>query len=275
MTLPNFLIIGAMKSGTTSLHRYLSHHPDIFMSTPKELHFFSHKKGTDLDWYEARFAAAGEAVAIGEASASYTTFPDAEGVPARIARVIPHVRLDYLVRHPIDRMRSHYEQRVAAGKESAPIDRALNENPIYLRTSCYAEQVQSYLHHFAREQLLIVRSEDLRAKRASTLCAIYDFIGADDSWVSPSIGQEFYRTAEKRVPRPAVQTLRRNQFARKIAHHMPGSIAKVGRRLAVQKSEPTSEITVELRTRLEELVRDDVRRLRTFGGEGFDGWGIA
>jgi hypothetical protein len=275
MTRPNFLIIGAMKAGTTSLYRYLSHHPEVFMSTPKELHFFSHKNGTDLGWYEGYFAAAGEAPAIGEASASYTTHPDAEGVPARIAEVIPDVRLVYLVRHPVDRMRSHYDHRVAAGKETTPIDRALTENPIYIRTSCYAEQVEAYLHHFPRDQLLIVRSEDLRAKRAPTLRAVYAFIGADESWVPSSTEQEFYRTTQKKVPRPAVQVLRRNRFARKIAHRVPGSVAKIGRRLAVQTSESTSEITGDLRQRLEDLVRDDVRRLKTFAGEGFDGWDIA
>ena len=163
-----------------------------------------------------------------------------------------------------------------AGKETAPIERALTEDPIYLRTSCYAERLEAYLHHFPREQLLIVRSEDLRAKRESTLRAVFDFIGADDSWVPPSLAHEFYRTVERRVPRPSVQAVRRNRFARRIAHHMPGSITQVTRRLATHESESAlGEMTEDLRSTLEKLVRDDVRRLRNFAGEGFDGWGIA
>ena len=95
MTLPNFLIIGAMKAGTTSLYQYLGSHPQVFMAQPKELHFFSYRAGEDTAWYAEHFAGAGAAIAVGEASASYTTYPDAEEVPGRIA-AIPDVRLIYL-----------------------------------------------------------------------------------------------------------------------------------------------------------------------------------
>ena len=165
--LPNFIVIGAMKAGTTSLFQYLRDHPDVFMSSPKELHFFSARGGKDLDWYEAHFAAAGTAIAIGEASASYTTYPDSEGVPERIAEVIPDARLIYLVRHPIERMRSHYLHRIGAGKERLPIEQALIDDPIYLGTSRYAARIERYLRCFPREQILIIRSEDLLAMRES------------------------------------------------------------------------------------------------------------
>src|SRR5437867_237452 len=95
--LPNFLLIGAMKAGTTSLYQYLRSHPNVFMASPKELHYFSHRREASLDWYKAHFSAANAAAAVGEASASYTTYPECESVPERIADVMPDIRLLYLI----------------------------------------------------------------------------------------------------------------------------------------------------------------------------------
>src|SRR5207244_8421308 len=83
--LPTFLVIGAMKSGTTSLYRYLQAHPDVFMSEQKELNYFTQganqnwEKG--LAWYQAQFEQAGKARAVGEASTNYTKYPQFQGVP--------------------------------------------------------------------------------------------------------------------------------------------------------------------------------------------------
>jgi hypothetical protein len=101
--LPNLIVIGAMKAGTTSLHAYLSLHPEIFMSANKEPRFFTEEwnwhKG--LEWYEAQFP---ERVTIrGESTPDYTKLPEIRNVPERIHSLIPDVRLIYLVRDPIDR----------------------------------------------------------------------------------------------------------------------------------------------------------------------------
>src|SRR5918992_1234170 len=117
--LPNFLIIGAAKAGTTSLWAYLREHPQVFMAEPKELHFFvaasNWKRG--LGWYESHFDRAKGSVAVGEACGAYSRFPTHRGVPARIAGVVPDARLIYLVRHPIDRMVSNYVLNVRLGVE--------------------------------------------------------------------------------------------------------------------------------------------------------------
>src|SRR5204863_2222453 len=86
LMLPNFLIIGAQKSGTTSLYRYLQMHPDVFMPRNKEPDFFVAERNwpMGLDWYEAHFAAARDAIAIGEASTTYTMYPHYAGVPERV-----------------------------------------------------------------------------------------------------------------------------------------------------------------------------------------------
>src|SRR5215211_9390855 len=107
--LPNFLVIGAMKAGTTSLYHYLRHHPQVFMPEIKELNFFNPLRNwrRGVEWYEEQFEGIPDSVvAIGEASTSYTKFPWIREVPARITSVLGEIRLIYVVRDPIERMQS-------------------------------------------------------------------------------------------------------------------------------------------------------------------------
>ena len=100
--LPNVLVVGAAKCGTTSLHEYLDRHPEIAMAREKELDFFVEQKNWSrgVDWYERQFAAA---PVRGESSPSYTAYPRYRGVPERIRRIVPDAKLVYLVRDPVER----------------------------------------------------------------------------------------------------------------------------------------------------------------------------
>jgi len=120
--LPNLLVIGAAKCGTTALHRYLGLHPDIFMSKSKELGFFCSSENWDerLRWYESQF---GAARVRGESSPSYTNCPRNKGVPERMASLVPDARLIYLVRDPVDRVISQYRfGRWVAGYDYGEIE---------------------------------------------------------------------------------------------------------------------------------------------------------
>ena len=126
-----------------------------------------------------------------------------QGVPARIADHIPRARLVYVVRDPIDRIRSHYQTRLTEGTERSPIDRAVRENPIYLDYSRYAMQLDRYLDHFPREQLLVITAEDLRGDRRATIQKV-----VRRSWGSTpitfrwtSIGPSTRRGIARRGPR--------------------------------------------------------------------------
>ena len=134
MTLPTFLIIGTMKGGTTSLHRYLRQHPEVFMPERKELNFFLDEyAGPPIDppeernwsrgitWYERQFAGAEDERAVGEASANYSRYPTYPGVAERIAKIVPEMKLIYLMRNPIDRVLSHYLHDFAKGRERQPV----------------------------------------------------------------------------------------------------------------------------------------------------------
>jgi len=183
--LPTFLLIGAMKSGTTTLQQYLMRHPQVFMCTPKEPNFFNDHWHRGVGWYERLFARSGTAIARGEASVRYTNFPADPECPARIASVVPEVRLLFLAREPVERIRSHYLHEVAALREHRPFATAMAENPIYLDYSRYAMQLQRYLDHFPREQLLILRAEELFRTPLEVLPEVYRFLGIDPSLEPP------------------------------------------------------------------------------------------
>jgi Sulfotransferase family len=257
----------------------------VFMPAVKELDFFvlEGNWARGLQWYAKQFAAAGQtAVAVGEASTMYTKYPSVDGVPKRIAAYLPGVRLIYVVRDPIERIRSHYRHRVAVGAETESFERAVIENPIYLDCSRYAVQVDQYLKFFPRSQLLIVPSEDLRHSRLRTIRWIYSFLGVDSEFTPETLDREFLRTDERPVYSPFVWRFRHaikhrwpsSKRAKEIVDSsLPGSISRVaGRRDAYKKSHPVPD---PVRSDLEELLKEDVSRLCAYVGDGFDGWGIA
>jgi sulfotransferase family protein len=291
--LPNFVVIGAMKAGTTSLFHYLEAHPQVYMPAVKETDFFVEELNwhRGVDWYRRRFRAAGpDAVAVGEASPAYTKYPLYGGVPERMAELIPNARLIYLVRDPIERIRSHYEHCVLVGMESAPIDVAVFRDPRYLDCSRYGLQIARYLRHFPSEQILIVRSEDLRGRREETVRSILRFLEVDDDVLPSSLDREFYRTNDREAYPAYVWWLRRNLKrvvppeqrwrARRTVSRALERAASAGSRLPRLTGRSGQQagravISPELRERLIAELRSDVNELRRHTPDGFDGWGIA
>jgi hypothetical protein len=270
--LPSFLVIGAAKAGTTSIYHYLRAHPQVFMPERKELNFFVAEDGWSkgTSWYERHFEAAGGAVAVGEASPNYTKYPLFAGVPERIAKLLPDARLIYLVRHPVDRYRSGYLDEVRRGRQRNPIESTLTSNPGYLAASQYAMQIEQYLEHFSRDQLLVIISEDLKRQRAATMRVVHTFLGVDD--IAPAaLADEFNRTEGKRMLRPVARRLRRLPGASTVARLAPGA----SRRLGTRPLDLTrAEISPAFDRQLRELLRPDVQRLRRYLGDDFHGWGI-
>jgi sulfotransferase family protein len=285
--LPNFVVIGAMKSGTTSLFHYLRSHPQVFMSPLKELDFFNAELNWDrgLDWYRRQFTGAGpEVVAIGEASTLYSRYPEYAGVPDRIAATLPGVRLIYVVRDPIERIRSHYQHRSLIGAEREPMATAVTNDPRYVDCSRYAFQIRQYLRVFPREQLLVVTSERLRSDRQRTIQEIYRFLGVDEHFVPDTLNREFYRTDERGGYPPFAWWLRRTvkrrfpaaKRAKELIDHVrPSSIGRVRTEATAATRDPAVTVSDDVRAVLAERLRDDVRELYPYMPEGFDGWRIA
>jgi hypothetical protein len=182
MTLPNFLIIGAAKAGTTTLHAYLRPHPEVFMPARKELRFFGYGGSGDdytfpvktLAEYESYFADAGAARAIGEASPNYLRSAVAA---RRIRETIPDARLVVSLRNPVDQAFSAYlmvlrNGRVAPGTRFTA---ALAAHPVLGRG--YADDLARYLSLFDRSQLHIIRFEALARDPLAVAQELYGFLG--------------------------------------------------------------------------------------------------
>ena len=285
--LPNFVVIGAMKAGTTSLFHYLQAHPQVFMSPLKEVDFFAEELnwGRGLDWYRRQFDGAGpNSAAIGEASTSYSKYPEFRGVPERIAQCLPDARLIYVVRDPIERIRSHYQHRVLVGAERTPLDVAVLQDDRYVNCSRYAMQIEQYVDLFPREKILLITSEELRALRLPTMRRIFRFLEIDPDFVPDTIDREFYRT-EERASYPRYtwwvrRTVKRYLPAGKRVKELIDLVvpASLGRRRRAQPDPAKTEsftVPQRVRAQLEDLLRDDVARLRSYMPDGFDGWGIA
>jgi hypothetical protein len=292
--LPNFVVIGAAKSGTTSLHRYLAAHPDVYMSQTKELNFFVSVRGQapdagngprprggnwaqGIEWYERQFQAANGARAVGEASPRYSMHPYLPGVPERMAEVIPNAKLVYVVRDPITRMVSHYVQRTRRRTlhETRPLEVALTEEGgEYLSTSRYAHQIEQFLQHFDHRRLLVVLSEKLRSDRDTTMSRILEFLGVDADWRDQALAEEHLVSAWG-PPRAITRFGMSGSWWNRAVPKLPGRVKHLGRRVS-HRPLPEVRLSPELRSNLVELLHDDVARLRDYvDDEDFDGWGIA
>jgi hypothetical protein len=274
---PTFLVIGAQKSGTTSLHAYLAAHPRVFMSEPKELDFFPAERnwGRGVHWYEGHFERAEGHDAVGEASPSYSMDPLFPGVPGRIAAILPECRLVYVMRHPVERTRSHYLHRVWRGYESRPIEEALFAYPPYVDNSRYAHQISRYLEHFPRERLLLITAERLRSDREGAIGSVLEFLGIHDSPAQADLGEEHHRAADKRVPAVFGPRLRRTPLFRAAARIAPRRVKEVYMRRMAHPLDPSmAELPDDLRRRLEDQFAEDARELVPLMDPGFDAWGL-
>jgi len=271
-----------MKAGTTSLYHYMAAHPDVFMASVKELDFFvetaNWSRGSD--WYARQFDDARGVAAVGEASTAYAKHPIVPGVPERIASVIPHCRMIYVLRDPIDRIRSHYQHRVAIGSERARIEDAVIEDPIYVACSRYASQIERYLDYFPREQLLLITSEHLRSDRAATMRRVFRFIGVDELIVPTTLDHEYYRTDGRARYPPIVGKLRhalkeRVPAAKRAKEFVDSTLPRLVRaRRANAPANTGPSMPSDTRLQLIELLRDDVERLGRYLPEGTEGWSV-
>jgi len=281
------LLIGAMKAGTTSLYHYLQAHPQVATTRYKAPEFFVAEANwhRGINWYRRQFPPVGpEVLAVGEASNVYSKYPRFRGVPKRIASLLPDVRLLYAVRDPLSRIRSHYQTRVAEGSEKAPFAEAVFADPIYLDYSRYALQIEQYLEHFARQQLLVVTSEDLRESRDATMRRVYEFIGVDPALMPANLDREFYQTKDRAIRSPIPLRLRkavkrRFPSTRRFKELEPDVLGALRRLIGRGEHRPAAAmpftIPEDVRARLMAELEDDVRRLHGYMGPDFDGWGIA
>jgi hypothetical protein len=291
LTLPNFLIIGAAKAGTTALYWYLAEHPDVFMSPVKETFYFAYgvDAGGNLLYgdsevhrfpvktrseYEALFAGANGALAIGEASPIYLECPQAA---RRIRAVIPDARLICTLRHPVDRAYSDYLMYLRRRGRRFDPARDLTAGAAWARpdsrwmaVSRYHEQLARYFELFPRRQLHIVLSGDMKRHPVESVQGMYRFLGVNASFTpdldtphnvggtpaSPLLEQVFTSSAIKSALEP----------------WMPKAAANWLRRLRSRTMRKAPAIPAELKAELTSRFRDDILRTSELIGRNLDHW---
>ncbi|WGM40041.1 sulfotransferase [Caulobacter sp. NIBR1757] len=271
--LPNLVIIGAMKCGTTSLHQYLDVHPDIGMSDPKEVNFFSGEASDrPLDWYKSLFDPS-KAVR-GEASQSYSKahLPIYAGAPERMAEIIPDAKLIYLVRDPIKRYSSHLLDNIY-NEHRSTVSWAL-ETDHYIKTGSYHFQLSFFLKHYSMDQIMVVDLEDLKAHRLDTMNKIVDFLGVKPFEDGSAFDFVANVATEKLVP----HRWKYSRLARLGQRIAPGLTDQIlDSRLLRETLLPHGKKAIlsdEDKARLAERFRPDVDALRTLLGRDFKTWSV-
>lgn len=210
--LPNMLIVGAQKAGTTSLFGYLEQHPQCATSSAKEVHYFDNNYYRGEAWYRSFFPIVAGAKQAAKTRITFESSPYYQfepRVPARIQSLLPEVKLIFLLRNPVSRAYSHYQHNWMRRREPLSFAEALNAEPerlageeqrmladpsyrshahqhsSYLARGVYADQLVHWQRYFAPEQMLVLQSERLFRAPQETFTQVLEFLGLD-SWRPPA-----------------------------------------------------------------------------------------
>lgn len=277
--LPNVLIIGAPKTGTTSLHAYIAQHPEICMSDPKELRYFWRADWRQrLDWYVGHFDA--NKPVRGESTPGYSMWPYHDRVPERAHELIPDARLIYVVRDPIERLASHWRQRRADGFSepleyyTADLERA--DNPLVC-ASRYATQLERWLRYYDASQVLVVDQQRLKDARADVVGEVFSFLGLPAPLRPLNLELDLNTQADKIALRPWGATLWDRVLwpaSRRVPEHMRARVRDSANRVLFRAITEQAEIDAGLRRRLRAYFQPEVHRLRELSGQPFGSWSL-
>ena len=273
--LPNLVVIGAQKCGTSGLHYYLSLHPEISMSRPKELNFFIEERNwpRGLDWYRRHFDPA--ARVRGESSPNYTAYPQHEGVPERMHDLLPEARLIYLVRDPLERIAAHWVHNYAKRRERGTLRETLTHpQTSYIERSRYHMQIERFLRFYDRERVLVIEQNDLRGEREATLRSVFEFAGVDPEFTHPRFSDERHQTSRKmRSSRLAIRLERASRS--RGGKLLPSSLwLGLDALLPLRRPIDRPDVRAALGAEDLELLRSDAERLRELTGRDFEHWSI-
>jgi hypothetical protein len=296
--LPNFIVVGAAKSATTSLYQYLKEHPEIYMSPLKEPYFFSFmneipnlrgphdtefEKQIVTKWeaYEKLFQGVKNEKVIGECSTSYLYF--SEKSSNNIKRFIPDCKIIIILRNPIERAFSHYNQRVKIGHESSNFREALEQekeriqlgwrwNYDYTGGSMYYKQVKCYLQNFPKENIRIYLFEEFVNNTKDTLRDIFYFLG---------VKSDFQGRTEKIhniTAQPIFKFLKdmeineHNKARRVLRRILPDRIRKRLIKLTLRKNVVKVDMSTNDREYLNNLFHDEILRLGKLINRDLSAW---
>ncbi len=245
------------------------------MSTPKELNFFidDRREGNwhrGADWYGRHFDP--EFQVRGESSPNYTVDPVLPGVATRAARLVPDAKLIFMVRDPVERVRSGYVHHYANRRERRPLREAvLDPASSYVMRSRYHHQLSSWLEHFPMERVLVVSQDDLRLTRRPSLQRVWRFLG-----IRENVSRAGFRKQRLKTEKLRRKTVVGRYVSRHVSagqwHRIENAQLLGWHPLARPIEQP--ELDDDVRSRLEEMLREDAERFRALTGLAFEDWSV-
>ena len=294
--LPNFLIIGAAKSGTTSLFDVLTQHPQVYGAEAKEIHFFNNDErySHGLEWYQDTYfrGAAGHPIRL-EASTAYLTW--SEKVAPRIKTVYGknEIKFGAIFRDPVKRAYSHYWHRVRLGHEELPFPDALaaedgrlkqNWNEFqrlgigkygYFRGGCYATRLQPFLDSFPRENFIFLLQEDILHDFGSAVARMLTFLGIDQTVVLQQTHSNASALPRSRAVYNLLKWFKKSGWKGEFKKIMPVKTAKwlnqTMNKLVLSPNQ-YSPMDAGIERQLRQRYRTEIEQLETILGRDLSSW---
>jgi hypothetical protein len=292
---PDFLVIGAMKAGTTTLHAHLKRHPQIFMCDPKEPGYFSQPRKWALgaEWYTSLFRDASADQLCGEASTCYSRQRQFPAAAARIGKHVPGARLVYVLRDPVSRAYSHYchrmrERWLLEGLPPVTFDEACQQDVGLIDAGFYAKQLCAYWSSFSQDRFLGLTLEELTSQPRETMHRVFAFLGVDSrpaatiepvhenaAWdrrtARPRRGLAgwFKQKVAKRTVAAAVKALRSGR-ANGVAEE--GAPRRTVQDLAPGGTCPLEPFTPEVRAKLQQIYEPSLGELEELLNRDLSAW---
>lgn len=257
----DFVIIGVQKCGTTSLAHQLEQHPDVDFCFHKEPDFFSKSKDwrKGLDSYHKLYKNTANCLK-GEGSTTYSWLLEYPETVDRLYEYNPNLKLIFMVRNPVDRIRSHFGHEFSKGRVEKPIEEEIRENPAYVRHSLYAGQIKPFIERFGQGQIHYLKFEDFVLDGLSQLNEVLVFLGLkemseDELDLSPK-----NEILQRKAERP---------FKRKLAPYvrfLPEGLRRMLKGPFEYKLTEKPQLKAEFREELWSLLYSDLREFEQLSG---------
>lgn len=291
LTLPNFIVIGAAKAGTTALYWYLAEHPAVFMSPVKETNYFAFGLGPEgrllygnpeihhfpvrsLGEYEQLFAGAGDAVAVGEASPLYLECPEAAG---RMRELLPAARIVCVLRHPVERAYSDYQmylrirgRRLDPRRDLTAAADWASPDSHWMRIGRYHEQLVRYFDAFPRAQIQVFLFDDLKRSPLRVMHELYRFLGVDPAFV-PDLDTP-HNVGGMPASRLLEGVFTSGKVRSAVEPWLPKRAANWVRRLRLRNMRQAPPLPAEVRHELTRHFRADIVRTSELIGRSLEHW---
>jgi hypothetical protein len=273
--LPNFIVIGAPKCGTTSLCHLLGYHPQVFMSKVKEPHYFGRKDPTKtLFWYEEHFVGAEDKKAIGEGSTSYSHPHIIHQAALDIVKIIPKCRLIYIIRNPVKRLESDWKMRKREGWAHGTINEDVQRQETLIKHGKYWQNICVYREFFHDSQILIIFLEDFSQNPKKEIEKCFKHLCVEPKIEIPNLEKPLNESKQFRKDGLIAKYVRDTPLHYLIKHFMPSNIFYFAKNLLTNKYDIEVKWEQKIKNNVIENLRNDSQKILEYCNKPLNFWNL-